>query len=124
MKPVRPRLARLAGVLALMVVAAVPLPAGAQSRDGVEKQFRAWLQNDVWPEAKTSGIARKTFEEAAARIRINWDLPDLVPPGTKPSKDRKQSQAEFSSPAPTSPKSACRGSPPAVVLWRRPMPAC
>lgn len=98
MKPVRTRLARLAGVLAMMVVAAVPLPAGAQSRDGVEKQFRAWLQNDVWPEAKTSGIARKTFEEAAARIRINWDLPDLVPPGTKPSKDRKQSQAEFSSP--------------------------
>ena len=98
MTSIRTRLARLAGAVALLATIALPVTAAAQSRENVEKQFRAWLQSDVWPEAKASGISQKTFEAAAAQIRINWDLPDLVPPGSKPQKDRKQSQAEFSSP--------------------------
>ena len=31
-------------------------------------------------------------------MTLNWDLPDLVPPGSAPPKRRDQSQAEFSSP--------------------------
>jgi lytic murein transglycosylase len=31
-------------------------------------------------------------------VTLNWDLPDLVPPGSAPKKEQAQSQAEFSSP--------------------------
>lgn len=86
-----------AAVLALLV-AALPLPAPAHSRTDVERQFQAWLQKDVWPEARQAGVSQKAFAAAFEGISLNWDLPDLVPPGSKPKTERKQSQAEFSSP--------------------------
>ena len=33
-------------------------------------------------------------------MTLNWDLPDLAPPGFPKAKEQKQTQAEFSSPAP------------------------
>ncbi len=86
-----------AAVLALLV-AALPLPAFAQSRTDVERQFQAWLQRDLWPEARQAGVSQKAFAAAFEGISLNWDLPDLVPPGSAPKKEQKQSQAEFSSP--------------------------
>ncbi|PTM97365.1 lytic murein transglycosylase [Mycoplana dimorpha] len=85
-------------VLAALSLLAPALPAHAASKADVESQFQSWLQNDLWPEAAKSGVSQKAFKAAFADIRLNWDLPDLVPPGAAPKKEQKQSQAEFSSP--------------------------
>ncbi len=73
-------------------------PAMAATRAGVEEKFRAWLASDLWPEAKGLGVSRATFEAALAEMTLDWDLPDLAPPGFPKPKARAQSQAEFRSP--------------------------
>ncbi|WP_371416208.1 lytic murein transglycosylase [Rubellimicrobium sp. CFH 75288] len=72
-------------------------PAAAQDRAAVERQFRAWLEGTVWPVAQAQGVSRATFDAALGGVRLNWDLPDLVPPGT--SAPPPQRQAEFGAPA-------------------------
>jgi lytic murein transglycosylase len=84
----------------LTILSALPLPAHAASTAAVEKQFHAWIESDIWPAAQSEGISRKAFDRAFAGVAINWSLPDLTPPGEKPKKRKKQSQAEFSSPGP------------------------
>ncbi|MCG5479969.1 lytic murein transglycosylase [Sinorhizobium alkalisoli] len=70
----------------------------AASKAEVEGQFRRWLQDELWPEAERAGISAGSFEAAFQGVRLDWDLPDLAPPGFPKPKERKQSQAEFSSP--------------------------
>ncbi|MGY9046631.1 MAG: lytic murein transglycosylase, partial [Rhodobacterales bacterium] len=41
---------------------------------------------------------RLTFDNAFAGVTLNWDLPDLLPPGTKPQTPKHQRQAEFGAP--------------------------
>lgn len=95
------RLVRLIAMAAsALLLSLACLPAFAASQAKVEKQFAAWIESDVWPAAKKNGVSRKSFERAFAGIAINWKLPDLTPPGEKPKKKKKQSQAEFSSPGP------------------------
>jgi lytic murein transglycosylase len=76
---------------------AIPL-SHAIDRVKIEKQFRLWLEQEIWPSAKAKGVRRVTFNRAFAKIGLNWKLPDLVPPGSKPKKKRRQRQAEFGSP--------------------------
>lgn len=76
--------------------AALARPANAAA---VERQFRDWLETEIRPAAGKLGVKRGTFDAALGKVRINWKLPDLVPPGSKPQWPRKQSQAEFRSPA-------------------------
>lgn len=91
-------LARLA--LTVATVSALSTAASAApSRDAVDAQFRRWISSDLWPAAQAGGIGREAFDKALKGVTLNWDLPDLVPPGTTPPKERSQSQAEFSSPA-------------------------
>ncbi|TPN56034.1 MULTISPECIES: lytic murein transglycosylase [unclassified Mesorhizobium] len=71
------------------------LPASAAK---IDDQFRAWLQNDLWPQAKAQGISKNTFDAAFDGIKPNLKLPDLVMPGEKPKTPQKQHQAEFGSP--------------------------
>lgn len=71
---------------------------GAVSAATVDDQFRAWLQNDLWPEAKSKGISHATFSAAFDGVKPNLKLPDLVLPGQKPTTPKKQHQAEFGSP--------------------------
>lgn len=75
------------------------LPVLAQDRAAVERQFRVWLEDRVWPRARAEGVSRRTFEAAFAGVALNWDLPDLVPPGAPPGTVRRQRQAEFGAPA-------------------------
>ncbi|BCH35837.1 membrane protein [Mesorhizobium sp. L-8-10] len=82
-------------VVSLSVAILCPLPASAAD---VNALFRAWLANDLWPEAKSRGISKTTFDAAFAGVRPNLDLPDLVMPGEKPKTPKKQHQAEFGSP--------------------------
>jgi lytic murein transglycosylase len=74
------------------------LPALAQDRAAVQGQFRDWLQQEVWPRAQAEGVARATFERAFQGVTLDWDLPDLVPPGSAAQTPKRQRQAEFGSP--------------------------
>ncbi|UJW76729.1 lytic murein transglycosylase [Rhizobium sp. SL42] len=71
----------------------------APSRADVEGQFQRWIATDLWREAQNAGISKPAFDKAVSDLTLNWDLPDLVAPGTTPPKEQSQSQAEFSSPA-------------------------
>ncbi len=90
---------RLFAIL-IVIPTLLPLPAHAASKADVEAQFEKWVQSDLWPEAKANGISEKVFQAAFSGITLNWNLPDLAPPGFPPPKEQKQTQAEFSSPAP------------------------
>lgn len=52
----------------------------------------------MWPAAHKAGISRSTYDLVASRVSINWDLPGLVPPGSKDNLPKEQHQAEFASP--------------------------
>lgn len=82
----------------ILILALLPLNALAQNKSAVEQQFQTWLVQDIWPEARRKGVSRATFDAAFDGVRLNWDLPDLVPPGTKPQTPKRQRQAEFGSP--------------------------
>ena len=83
----------------LAVLWLLPLPAAATNRAKVERQFQDWLQQEIWPEAKAAGVSRKTFKAAFSGVTLNWDLPDLMPPGSTPQVPKLQRQAEFGVPA-------------------------
>jgi lytic murein transglycosylase len=80
------------------LICLLPLPVMAQNKPDVEKQFQRWIASDLGPEARKAGISERTMKTAFSGISLNWSLPDLVPPGSKPPKSQDQSQAEFSSP--------------------------
>ncbi|PWE56280.1 lytic murein transglycosylase [Metarhizobium album] len=90
---------RISLVVLLVLSVFLPLPAMAADKAAIEKQFRAWIARDLAPEAEKSGVSKQTIRAAFDGVTLNWDLPDLVPPGEKPKGEQKQSQAEFSSPA-------------------------
>lgn len=74
------------------------LPAAAQDRAGVEQQFRTWLEQTVWPRASREGVSRGTFDAAFDGVGLQWELPDLRPPGFPPPAETRQTQAEFGNP--------------------------
>tara|TARA_R110002020_G_scaffold6352_6_gene26774 strand:+ start:2813 stop:4063 length:1251 start_codon:yes stop_codon:yes gene_type:complete len=82
----------------VVAVAAGPEPSHAATKAGVDAQFRQWLEADLWPEASRSGVSKPVFERAFSGVSLDWDLPDLAPPGFPKPKSRAQSQAEFKSP--------------------------
>lgn len=84
--------------LALLAVATLSLPALAQDKAAVERQFQSWLRADVWSAARAKGVSRRTFDAAFQGVTLDWDLPDLVPPGTRAETPRRQRQAEFGAP--------------------------
>lgn len=86
-------------LLLLILLVAAPNLAGAQSRAEVEALFGQWLRNEAWPAASRAGVSPDTFNQAVSGVTLDWDLPDLVPPGSAPPTERRQSQAEFRSPA-------------------------
>ena len=90
---------RILSALVLGLDAAfLAVPANAASKAEVERQFQSWIVNDLWPAAAKTGVSEKTFKAAMDSVTLNWGLPDLMPPGSTPKSERKQSQAEFSSP--------------------------
>jgi len=82
-------------VLLLMLFIFAATPAAAAK---IDDQFRAWLERDLWPEAKANGVSKRTFDAAFAGVTPNLKLPDLVLPGQKAETPKKQHQAEFGSP--------------------------
>jgi lytic murein transglycosylase len=86
------------GILSCLLLAQPA--AAAVDKPAVEAQFRVWLEKTVWPEAEKNKVPRATFDAAFKGVSLNWSLPDLVAPGETPPEEQKQSQAEFSTPAP------------------------
>ena len=82
----------------LIALALLTSQAQAQNKAAVEKQFQNWLVQTVWPQAKSKGVSRDTFNRAFSGVTLNWKLPDLVPPGTKAQVPQKQRQSEFGAP--------------------------
>jgi lytic murein transglycosylase len=83
--------------LTLIEFSTVTHAQGSRARQALEAQFREWLSQTVWPDARSQGIARETFDRAFASVALDWTLPDLQPPGsTQPAEP--QHQAEFQSP--------------------------
>lgn len=74
-------------------------PTSANQKTKLEQQFQTWLIKDLWPEAKAKGITKKTFNKALKGITLNWRLPGISPSSSTKKNTRKQSQAEFRSPA-------------------------
>jgi lytic murein transglycosylase len=70
----------------------------AVDRPGLERAFGAWAENEIWPEAQAAGVSRATFETAFRGVTLDWDMPELQPPGAPPDKPRPEHQAEFGSP--------------------------
>lgn len=83
----------------LLVTALLANTAAAQDRAETEGLFQTWLEETVWPEARRSGVSRGTFEAAFRGVSLNWDLPDLVPPGAAEEIPDRQDQAEFGVPS-------------------------
>jgi lytic murein transglycosylase len=65
----------------------------------IDAQFRSWLAQDLWPEARRAGISQQTFDAAFEGVTPDLKLPDLVMPGQKPETPKNQHQAEFGAPA-------------------------
>ncbi len=106
----------LRALLALLSLTFIASAAPAQDRAAVERQFRFWLAEMVWPMARKQGVSRETFAAAFEGVGLNWELPDLVPPGAPPPKVRRQSQAEFGSPGRYFGRNAVEG---ATAIGRR-----
>src|SRR5690606_1616535 len=68
------------GALLLLLFLFIAAPASAAK---IDDQFRAWLEQDLWPEAKANGVSKKTFDAAFGGVTPNLELPDLVLPGEK-----------------------------------------
>jgi lytic murein transglycosylase len=86
---------RICIIVAVLLLTVIASPASAAK---VDTLFRAWLEDDLWPQAKSQGISRATFDAAFSGVKPNLKLPDLVMPGEKAKTQKKQHQAEFGSP--------------------------
>lgn len=86
-------------VFSFLILLALAMPASAQDKAKVERQFQSWLEHTIWPAAKRKGVSRSVFQAAFSGVSLNWKLPDLVPPGRAPKVDRDQRQSEFGAPA-------------------------
>lgn len=73
-------------------------PTLAQDRAAIERQFQSWLQETIWPMAEAEGVTRETMQAALSGVTLEWNLPDLVPPGSARKTPKVQKQAEFGSP--------------------------
>ena len=75
---------RLAFALLFALALAAMPEAGAASptsdyKQAVESSFSQWLEG-LWPEAEAAGISRATFDAQLKGLKLDWSLPQLVPP--------------------------------------------
>lgn len=82
--------------LAALILACVLAMTGA-AHANLQAQYERFLEDTMWPKARSAGVSRATFDSAMGAKRLNTDIPGLVRPGqTTPQRIR---QAEFSAPA-------------------------
>ena len=93
MKPTR----RLAATLLALVLLAVPAGA-AVDRAGLGRAFGAWIDNDIWPEAKAAGVSRAHFRARLQRRDAGLGHAGDCAAGRPAARPRPEHQAEFGSP--------------------------
>src|SRR4051794_20443807 len=79
-------------VVRIIVCLTALLTLGVPARAASSGEFRAFIEN-LWPEAKSQGVSRKTFDAAFAGVQPDYSIPDLDLP-TRPKIDNS-GQAEF-----------------------------
>ena len=82
-------------LLGLLLLAAAN-PTVALDRAALERQFAGWIERTLWPEARKAGVSRATFRRMMAPVTLDWNLPDLAPPGGR--RAQRQRQSEFRQP--------------------------
>jgi lytic murein transglycosylase len=65
----------------LLMLSPLPVQADPVSdyKGAVDARFAQWLQ-ELWPEAEAAGISRATFNQQLKGLKLDWSLPQLVPP--------------------------------------------
>ncbi|WP_182086052.1 lytic murein transglycosylase [Aureimonas sp. ME7] len=86
---------RWGAVLALVCLGCSPALAQTQ----IERGFRTFLADEIWPEARAAGVSRRTFDAAFDGVKPNTKLPDLQLPGDEAKVEETSRQAEFQSPS-------------------------
>ena len=86
--------------LALALLISLPAQAAlaAVDRPGLDRAFRQWVDGDLRAEARAAGISQQTFDAAMRGVSLDWEMPDLHPPGAPPDRPQQEHQAEFGSP--------------------------
>ncbi len=90
--------ARTIAVLLLLLAGVATTAAAAPDRARIEADFQAWLNSDIWPQAKAAGVSRATFDRALGGVTLDWTLPELTPPGEPVKPPSVKWQTEFGSP--------------------------
>lgn len=85
--------------IATLALALLATLAPAHAQGSTEAGFRAFLQNEIWPEARAAGVSRPVFDAALGQVRPDLDLPDLALPGRPAPVEQVNRQAEFQSPS-------------------------
>ncbi len=90
---------RRAVLTALLGLTAMPTGgAAAVNRTSVEAQFRQWLAGPLAREARSRNISGAEIGRILGRVKLDWSLPDLRPPGAA-RLPHQQHQSEFRTPA-------------------------
>ncbi|TCD16460.1 lytic murein transglycosylase [Oricola cellulosilytica] len=84
---------RITAILAVLLTTT-----GAFAQSGLQAQYAAFLENTIWPAARSADVSRATFDRAMSGKTLNTKIPGLVTPGSSGT-PRKMGQAEFSAPA-------------------------
>jgi len=88
---------QFARFFAILVVLTAGVAEAQVNRRAVDAAFQEWLAGEMRAEARAAGVSERTYAAAIDGLRLDWDLPDLQPPGAPPP--RVEHQAEFRSPA-------------------------
>ena len=120
-------LVRFAAFLMLAVATLSVARADTPYRERVQREFEAWLVSDIWPEAQKAGVSRGTFDRATHGLKLDWDMPELQPPGVPVKPPKVEWQAEFGSPGAYFKESTlatlARLGRERIDKWRRPLGA-
>ncbi len=89
----------LIALLGAAIVAATAQAGQSAYRQRVEADFQAWLTAEVLIAAEKAGVSRRTFQTTLSGVTLDWDLPDLRPPGVERKAGEIAWQSEFGNPA-------------------------
>ena len=84
-------------LMAVAIAAIISNPTKAATRASTEKAFQNWIAGDLRVAARKAGISDQAFGIATRGLTLDWDLPDLAPPGLK-IRSAPQKQSEFRAP--------------------------
>ncbi len=85
------------GLLLTLVIQNSPAQA-RPSKPVTERAFTAWVNGPLWQKARAQKISQATYRNAFKRVKLNWSLPDLRPPGRRQQRRKAPVQSEFRAP--------------------------